>query len=308
MLTAALLIPLAAAESAGTLPAGSDVIYAGLGGATFNHMRQSDGQSVSSGERDRYLAGRLDLYFAHGLTDRLQLSAWAPVGAAVVLEDSAGLPCPSVAQSDDPDFQGYCNPTVSAGVAGVEGRFKLTGGAVDVTAGLAAAGDPWNAGTRGRYTALGHGTLGLAPALFVGRGFALGGRRSGVTAYGYYMWRFWPTLADEGALQGGSPPDRISGGLEWFVGWDHWTWQLGVQGAARPGGLQWDDSFAADYWPSSERWLALADSSVRAEVKASLALPKDSGLHIAVGQLLYSTNTAAWMTDFSVGVHRYFAP
>jgi len=298
------LLPHAFAESAGTLPAGSDVVYVGVGGATYASIELNEGAAVGEGERDRAYKLRLDGYYAHGLTDRLQLSVWAAPVSAGFVTDTAGLPCPDIGERGGA-YEGYCDLTLSAGEVGVQGRYRLTSGAWKVTAGLAALGDPWNAGTRGRYTAVGVGAFGLAPGLYLGRDFELGGRPSGVVAYGNYSWRVGPRLA-EGSLAGQTPPDIVGGGLEWRLGLGRWTAQVAVSGGTRLGGLLWDDDFMAQYWPTDERWLVIRDRYLKAEGKASLALSDTSGLHISAGRMLVAVNTSQTLTDAAVGVHKYF--
>jgi len=304
LLLAAGLTGDARAESAGTLPSGADVVYLGVGGATYASIDVNDGAAVSEGARDRAYKLRLDTYYAHGFTDRFQLSAWAAPAAAGFVTDTAGLPCPDIGERGGA-YEGYCDPTVSVGEVGVQARYRLSRGDWRVTAGLAALGDPWNAGTRGRYTAVGVGTLGLAPGLYLGRDFELGGRPSGVVAYANYIWRLTPTL-EEGSLAGQTPPDVAGGGVEWRLGFGRWTGQLAVAGGSRVGGLLWNEPFVDEYWPTDERWLALRDRYLKAEAKASLALGDSAGLHLSAGRMLLATNTSETLTDVAIGVHRYF--
>lgn len=300
----ALLGAPAAAESAGTLPAGAQVFYAGAGASSFGGVAYNEGAAGSDGERDRYLQLRLDSYYARGLSDRIQLSAWLNPLAAGLVFDTGGLPCPGLGDSEDPAFATYCDAVISAGELGVQGRYRALDGPVVATLGLAAVGDPWNAGSRGNYTAIGRGALGLAPGLYLGRDFHLGALPSGILAFATYTWRLYP-LIGEGPLAGETPTDLLVGGLEWRVGTGDFTWQLGLSGSRALGGLLWDETFAEVYWPSTDRWLVIRDSYLRVEGKASYALSERSGLHLALGRVFAAVNTPDDLVDLSLGVHVY---
>lgn len=256
------------------------MVYAGLGASTFQY-------GSSGAIRDRQLRSRVDLYAAHGFGP-VQLSFDAPLMAATVLE-RGHPPCPR---------EDYCETTVGAGEAGLHAFVALPAGPINASAGLGVRADPWNSGTRGRWTNLGQGTVS-------GVASVVGGATSGpwsLEAWAHYIAVVGREV--EGPLDGRLPSDAVSGGLN--LGWSGpVSVQLGVTGFSRTGGVEYQD-WVGVYSGAEDRWSALAYREIVARGKLSLPLGDTAGLHLGLGRVLVAANGPRDATDISLGLHRYW--
>jgi hypothetical protein len=302
------LAPAAQAESAAVLPAGGKVLYAGAGLNTYSRLRFADGSAADDGQLDRATRSRLDLYAASGLGTRFQVSAWLPVVRSTVPESGFGNdgrgPCPS---SDD-----FCEPILSVGTAGLQGRAQLLrqeSAPLDLSAGLALQSDLWNADVRSRYTAFGDGTVDLQPALYAGRGVALGATRLGLLGWGAYSWRRGRVIAEGSAGPFRAPGDDLRGGVELRVDpQGPLAVELGGRAYRRLWGLDWDGAYQSEYWPTQDRWTSLWYRDLALGGKLSVDLPRDLGLHLGAYRVVAVRNGPPDSWDLTLGVHRWFAP
>jgi len=284
LLTAALAAsPLPArAESAWLQPEGEAVGYVGLGLGTF-------AVGASGLPRDRQLRSRLDTYAAFGLPRGLQLSVDAPLMHNRALQDPALGPCPAAA----------CAPVSTVGEVGVHLRAPLWSGGSRGVAGLGLRTDAWNVGTRDRWTNAGLGSTALVGSL-VGEG-GRGPWGAGAAAHYSLVFGRPSTVGD-----GGRWPADLASGSAWLARQQgaHRI-EIGLQGAARLGGLEYDD-WVQPYLTASDRWAALAWRALQAQAKWSLALGPDAGLHLGLSRVIAQANGPADLTDLSLGLHRRF--
>jgi len=291
---------LAHAESPQVLPKGADVAYAGLGASSFAAIQANKGSVLNSGARDRLLALRVDTYYARGLTDRIQIAAFAPVVHSRVFDRAGVAPCPRDTE--------YCDAITTVGEVGLQGRWQATRGPLNAVVSLAAVADPWNRGTRGRYTAVGQGSVGLIPGVVLGTEAPIRSVTVGIVGYAHYVFRIARRVDEGPAGPLKAPGDVLYGGLEARAKVKKITTQIGLTGDNRFGGLLWDSDYASFYFPTEDRWGVLRYRRLRAEVKVSVELPQSMGLHMAVGRVVAGVNTPPDVVDVSIGVHRYFAP
>lgn len=297
-------LSVAHAESGWTLPEGAHVLYGGLGANTFSQLRfvdDAEGQQTI----DRGLRTRLDLYGATGLTDRLQLSAYVPVVHARVIDTVDRGPCPDgVGSSTEAD---YCDPFTTVGAPAVQARYAAVTEPLRLVAGLAVAGDPWNASKRGRYVGYGDAVVDLQPSLIVARSWTLGATELGLLGRGAYTWRFSRLIEDSPAGPFRAPGDD----LRWLAE-VHLappgpvSVEMGLHGLERLWGLDWDGSYQAAHFPTLDRWTTLYYKHVAAGAKISVGLSETMGLHLGASRVISVRNGPPDTLDFSVGVHRYF--
>jgi len=280
----------AAAESAGTLPAGAAVVYGGLGVGTFHY-------GSSGAIRDRQWRTRADLYGAYGVSDRLQLSLDGPFVVNGVQDDPAEGPCPTEGYEGD-----YCDTTVSLGEIGLHARYRFTDGP-KLVAGLGVRTDAWNADTRQRWTNAGLGTTSLVGSLIGGHDW----ESFGLVAAAHYRLTFG-RVVDAGLGEVDLPGDEIVGQLEARVPAGPVELHASVGGVSRLAGVEYGDEYIDYYRLTEDRWASLRYRALRAEAKVSVPLGDFAGLHVAAGRVLIAANGPRDATDLSVGVHRYLPP
>ena len=268
------------AESAWLQPEGEGVGYLGVGLGTF-------AVGASGLPRDRQLRARLDTYAAFGLKRGLQLSFDAPLAHNWVQQAPGLGPCPSAA----------CAPVTTVGEAGAELRAPLWSGRSRGVVGLGLRSDAWNIGTRDRWT-----NAGLASTSAVAVLVAEGGRGP-VSAVGWA--RYALVFGRPSTVPGGGrwPADLASAGAAGAVQAGAHRVELGLGGAARLGGLEYDD-WVQPYLNAPDRWAALAWRALVVQGKWSLALGPDMGLHLGVSRVVAQANGPADLTDLSLGLHR----
>ena len=283
----AALVAIVHAESAGTLPGRSSVLYAGPGVTTYGHLQTSGGVS----DVPDAMQARLDIYTALGLTERVQLAAYLPLVYSMAFADAC---------------KGGCEPVIGVGHAGVQARVKALQDPLQLTAGLGVSSSAWLAPSRGRYTTVGEPTTDVQPALYVGRDVPLGKASGGLVLFGMYTWRLstWDSALSEDA-----PRDDVRGGVELHVTTGPVTVMAGAWTLQRLGGAQFDfeDPLFVEAFATDERWAALDYDAVSVGGKLSVALPKDMGLHIALNRVAWVHNGPSDAMDVSLGVHKYFA-
>ncbi len=293
------------AETADALPDGSQVVYAGLGFNTFKRLQFGEFDGSEAQELDTALRTRLDMYWAMGLADRLQISAALPLVHSMVLDSDDRGPCPDLFEDED-----YCKGFFRPGQLSVAGRYQLVRRKVSLAGDLSLRGDPWNGDLRGRYTAYGEGTVDLQPGATLDWDADLGGDWAlRLVGAGAYTFRFSRLNDDGSAGSFRAPADHISGLAELQVmppGPVSVT--LGSAGMQRLWGLDWDAAYQEDYFPTQDRWTVLWYKQVAAYGKVSIDLPKDIGLHVGAGRVLRVRNGPPDMWDFTVGVHKYYGP
>jgi len=295
LIAALLSAPAACAESAHTLPGGAATVYAGAGLGTF--------QYGSSGlSRDRQWRARVDLYGAYGLSDRLQLSLDAPLVRNWVQDDPGEGPCPTGAYEGD-----YCDPVTGAGEAGLHARYRLVQGPPRLVAGLGVRGDPWNAGTRGRWTNAGLGCVSAVASLIAGVDGSAGGVGLGAVANGHYRLTLGRAV-DAGLGEVALPADEVSAALEGWAARDALRFGLGLGYVARLWGVEYGDDYVDHYRHVQDRWASLQYRALRGEARASWAIAEAAGLHLAAGRVLIAANGPKDALDVSLGMHRYFSP
>ena len=308
MLLSLLLTLLAArAESPGTLPGGAAVVYTGAGVTTFNRLTQ-DGEVQL---RDREVRLRGDLYGSVGLTDRLQLSASAPLVASFVVDNPDELPCPGLLQSE-----GYCDSYVTVGQGRAELRYGVRRGAPWLTLGAAADVDRWNHERRGQYNSAGSGRTVLEGLAVVGAETGLGGWAVRGLVLGAYGRSLGPEVSSSVEAGSGQDPivvqapgDTVRGSVEVRGHRDGLAVELGGHVVQRLSGVDLDGDWVQDWFlTSQDRWNVLRYRGVAVSGKVSLELPGSSGLHVGAHRLVAVDNGASNTTDVSVGWHRYFAP
>ena len=307
LLSLALLVALASAESPGVLPRGSEVIYSGVGFSTFSALQQTDaaGQSETV-ERDRELRPRVDLYGSFGLTDGLQVSASVPVVGSVIAEDAAVGPCPELLQSE-----GYCESYLTVGEARLDARYGVMRKRTKLTAGLAAMVDNWNTNRRGQYNSAGTGRTQLEALVITGGTVKAGDWKLRGLVLGAYAYAVAPSVTPTG---GGpavkAPGDSVRASVEGRADAPGpLAFELGVHAQQRITGVALDGAWVDDWFRSSlDRWNVLQYGAIALSGKVSLDLPNSIGLHAGVSRAVAVSNGAADLTDVSVGWHRYFAP
>lgn len=307
MLSLALWILGAQAESPGVLPKGAAVVYAGGGGTTFGTLRQTTAAGTTEVvDRDRELRPRLDLYGSLGLTEGLQLSASVPVVASWVADDPALLPCPDLLQSE-----GYCESYVTVGQARADARYGLLRDGPQLTVGLAAEMDAWNAERRGQYNSAGSGRTAIEALVVTGGEVPAGDWRLGGLMLGAYAYSIAPSVTPTaGGPAIKAPGDHVRARVEGrAVSPGPLSFEVGVHAIQRLSGVDLDPAWVSDWFVSSlDRWNVLQYGAISVSGKVSVALPKDMGLHLGVARTVAVENGPADLTDVSLGWHRYFAP
>ena len=297
-------ISIASAESAQTLPAHSQVVYAGLGLNTYEQLQFTDGTGSEDQTLDRGLRTRLDLYGAMGLHERLTLSAILPVVHSTVLDDDDRGPCP-----DGQPFDDFCTAFTTLGPSALGLRFRATSSPLVLTAGISAGGDPWNSGVVGRYTSISDAALGLRPELLAERAFELsGGYGLGLLTAGAYRYVFGSDAPDGTAGSFTTPADEFQWQGELHVKTPHKVRiEVGAKGMHRLWGLDWDEAYQVGYFPTDDRWRVLWYRQVEATAKLSLELPADMGLHLGMSRVVQVRNGPPDTVDITLGVHRFFS-
>jgi hypothetical protein len=302
MLLLLMLAGPAQAESAGTLPKGSEVVYTGLGFTTFSQLDQGGGIT----ERDRELRTRLDLYGSLGLTDALQLSLSAPVVYSTIADDPDNLPCPGLLPGE-----GYCESYATLGQARLDARYGLVNKQGKVTVGLAADVDRWNQGRRGQYNSAGSGRTAAEAFLVTGGEVPAGDWKLSGLLLGGYTHSFAPdaTSAD-GTITVKAPGDTLRGSVELRAKTPTpVAIELGAHRLQRLNGVELDGAWVGDWFFSSrDRWNVLQYSHWAGSAKVSIDLPDNMGIHVGASRVLAVENGPADLMDVSVGWHRYFAP
>lgn len=296
------LATLAWAESPSTLPAGSKVLYSGLGVSTFSQLDQGGGTTA----RDRAVKPRLDLYGSMGLTERVQLSLSAPLAMGFVVDAPDRLPCPNLLQDEN-----YCSTWATVGPARLDGRVALLRSTFQATAGLALGGDPWNRGIRGRYNSPGTGTPHAEAFAVVGPQVPMGDWSLGLVGVGAFAYSLAPraTSAD-GTVTVRAPGDQVRASGEVrvkppapvaFEAGVHWMKRLSGVPLAGTWGQQW-------FPTTKDRWNVLQTELLVGSAKVSIDLPQSMGIHVGASWLWASAEAPSDLVDLSVGWHRYFAP
>lgn len=295
----------AQAETASTLPGGSQVLYGGLG-ATHSRMLQFRDDAEGRQQIDPGLRVRADLYGAAGLSDRVELSAYLPVAHGRVLDSDSRGPCPGgVGNATEPD---YCDAWTTVGAPFVQARWGLLQGPLLLTPALGVGGDPWNAGLRGRLVTPSDAVVDVVPGLYLGGGTDLGGLRLDLVGKGAWAVRLGRQV-DGAAGSFTAPADEIR-----WAGEVHLApspkakVELGLHGLNRLWGADWDGAYQSTYFTSPDRWTSLWYRQVAVTAKVSLALSETMGLHVGGGRVVAVRNGPPDTLDITVGVHRYFAP
>jgi hypothetical protein len=264
------------------------VLYGGLGVGSFEYG--------SSGLiRDRQVRGRVDTFAARGLGAAWELRGGLPLFRTGVIEDPGRGPCPG---TDD-----YCAPTAGAGEAWVGLRRGLVDRGVQALVEVGAFGDPWNAGTRGRWTNIGQGTGGGAVALVVGGDTRLGDGRIGVVGVARHRLIVGRAHPDSAVRL---PADELGGAVEVWAQRGRWRPELSVSSLGRLGGLDYGAEWVETWRPQADRWAALRYREVAARAKLSIDLAEGTGLHVSAGRVFAAWSGPRDATDLSVGVHRYW--
>ncbi len=283
------LLTFANAESADTLGRGDKVVYAGVGGSTF--------QYGSSGElRDRQGRARLDTYASMGLGPRFQLAVDLPLVRTGILIDHADRPPCSQDRTDD-----WCAPVTTLGESGLHGRVRIGGGSRRGALDLGLRSDLWNAWQRARWTNAGQGATTLVSSGVFGQ--KLG--PADLTVYGRYGFVIGQAVELDSGLTERLPYDWVAGGLQLGLPTGPVWSQASVTGWSRLGGEDFGASWT-DTYPSEWIWSGLAYRELRGELKTSAPLGQAAGLHVAVGRVLLAANGPRDAWDASVGVHRYW--
>jgi hypothetical protein len=290
------------AESAGTLPKGSEVIYAGLGLTTFAKLDRGNGVE----DRDREVRPRLDLYGSLGLTERLQISLSVPVVYSTVIDDPDAQPCGVFYPEPT-----YCDAYMTLGSARLDSRLALLRKKTKLTAGLAANVDRWNAARRGQFNSAGSGRSNIEPLLVAGTSVDAGKWNIGGLALGAFALSLGEeTTSADGSITLRSPPHSIRGSVE--VRADApgpLALELGWHINQRLGGVPMDSAWVDDwFWPSKDRWNVVQYSSQALSGKVSIDLPQNMGVHVGVGRVVAVEYGPPDTTDVSIGWHRYFKP
>ena len=302
MLSLLLFVGAAHAESAGTLPKGSEVVYTGLGFTTFSQLDQGGGIA----ERDRELRTRLDLYGSLGLTDALQLSLSAPVVHSTIADDADNLPCPDLLPGE-----GYCESYVALGQARLDARYGLVRKQAKVTLGLAADVDRWNQARRGQFNSAGSGRTAAEAFVVTGAEVPAGDWRLSGLVLGGYTHSFAPdaTSAD-GSITVKAPGDSVRGSVELRAKTPApVAFEVGAHRLQRLSGVDLDDAWGGDWFFSSkDRWNVLQYSHWAGSLKVSVDLPQDMGIHVGASRVLAVENGPTDLMDLSIGWHKYFSP
>lgn len=291
VLLTALFSGFARAEFAGTIPAGSAVVYAGPGLTTYAHL--SVDTAPPGGALDRALQSRLDLYGAYGLTDHVQLAVSLPVVYSTVATHDSNC-------SGSSDF---CTPVAGVGQAGVQVRYRLVGSPLYVTGALGLQSGAWLAAERGRFTMPGEATTDIEPVLLLGKDVQMGKVRGGVVASAQYTFRL-ETYAEE--VSPSVPADDVRAAVEVKVAPGSWEFEVGAATYQRLGGDTFSSTSPA--WPTDDRWAALDYDNVQVHGKVSYALPGNLGVHAAVSRVVWVRNGPPDAMDVAIGVHKYWAP
>jgi len=302
LLASSLLSTSARAESPGTLPAGSKVVYAGGGFTTFNSLTQGDEVVV----RDRELRFRGDLYGSLGLTERFQLSMSVPLVYSTIADNPDELPCPDLLASED-----YCASYFTVGQARLDGRVAITQKKVKLTGGVAADVDAWNAGRRGQYNSAGSGRSVVEAFAVAGGGVPVGDWRLRGLLLGGYGHALAPDITSaNGDTTLKALGNHIRGSAELRAkAPGPVAFELGVHGFRRLSGADLDTAWVQDWFMTSpDRWNVLAYRQLSGSAKVSIDLPDNQGIHIGAARVLSVDNGPTNLTDVSVGWHRYFAP
>lgn len=296
-----ILSTLALAESPGTLPGGSKVIYAGGGLTTFNALEQGGEAQV----RDRELRFRGDVYGALGLSDRFQVSASVPLVYSSIIDNPDEMPCPNVLASE-----GYCDSYVTVGQARLEGRAALVQSKLKLTTGVAADVDNHNAGRRGQFNSAGSGRTVLEGFAVAGSGVPVGDwRLRGLVVGGYGQ-----SLAEEVSSRTGDTVKAMGNHVRGSVELRAKTpgpvaFEVGAHGFRRLSGVDLDGAWVSEWFLiTQDRWNVLAYRQVAGSAKPSIDLPRNQGLHLGVMRVLSVENGPTNTTDVALGWHRYFAP
>lgn len=293
---------LAVAESPGTLPAGSRVVYAGGGYTSFSELDQ--GGTVV--ERDRGQRMRADLYGSAGLTERFQLSASVPLVYSQVADDPSLAPCPELLPAE-----GYCDRYFTVGQARLDGRVALTQDRLKLTGGLAAEVDAWNQDRRGQYNSAGTGRTVLEAFAVAGGGVPVGGWRMRGLVLGGYGQSLAPEVTSaDGETTVKALGNHLRGSAELRAKTPGpVALEVGVHGLRRLSGVDLDTAWAQDWFPASkDRWNVLAYRQLSGSAKVSVDLPHSQGLHVGGSRVLSVDNGPTDLFDVSVGWHKYFAP
>lgn len=301
MLLGLLFLLSARAESPGTLPGGSKVIYTGVGVTSFNRLTQNGEVRV----RDREVRPRGELYGSLGLTDRLQLSASVPLVGSFVVDNPDELPCPDLLADE-----GYCETYVTAGQGRLDLRYNLVRNQPLVTVGVAADVDNWNINRRGQYNSAGSGRTMLEGLGIVGGQTSAGGWQLQGLVLGAFGYALAPeaTSAD-GSISVKAPGDTVRASVEGRAYKNGVAFELGGHLVQRLSGVDLDDDWVDDWFRDSlDRWNVLRYRGISVSAKVSVDLPNNSGLHIGAHRIVSVANGASNTTDVSVGWHRYFAP
>lgn len=297
-----LLVGAAQAESAGTLPEGSQVVYTGLGLTTFSALDQGSGVV----ERDRGLRTRLDLYGSLGLTDAMQLSLSAPVIYSTVADDPDNLPCPNLLPGE-----GYCESYATLGQARLDGRYGLVRKKAKATLGVAIDVDRWNRARRGQYNSAGSGRTTTEAFLIAGGDLPVGAWTLSGLMLGGYTRSFAPdAISADGTMTVRAPGDTVRGSIELRARPPApFTVELGAHTVQRLSGVPLDGDWVGDWFFSDkDRWNVLQYSHWAGSLKATVDLPDNMGVHIGASRVLAVDNGPADLMDVSIGWHRYFAP
>lgn len=288
-LLAVALAVVALADSARPLPAEGRVVYGGVGGGAFQY-------GASGRIRDPQVRGRIDTFAARGLGQGWELRGGVPLVRAGAVEDPLRGPCPG--EGD------YCATTTGVGEAWVGLRRGLVDRGWQALVEVGAFGDPWNAGTRGRWTNIGLGTGGGAAALVVGVEGAAGETRIGAVGSARYRLVVGRAHPDSAVRL---PADDASGALELWAQRGRWRPEVAVSSLGRLGGLDYGDAWVRTWRPQADRWAALRYREVVGRVKLSIDLAEGTGLHVSAGRVLAAWSGPRDATDVGVGVHRYWS-
>lgn len=274
------------------LPEGAETVYVGAGVGTFR-------TGMSGFTRDRQIQLRAAGFAAVGLPGQLEASVSVPVVASFVVEDPEQGPCPAV---------DYCATTVSVGTIAVGVRRQLFTSPLPVSVGLAVYGDPWNAGTRSRWTNVGQGIVGGGLTAATGVGGELGESALGLDLTAGW----WPTFGREAVSQSGqtrrAPVGPATGSLAGWLRRGDWTVALATRGQQRLGGVPYGGEWVNEWRQTEDRWSINRYGELRAEAKLSWAFADGWGLHASVGRSLLVQAGPPDLWDGGLGVHRYWAP
>lgn len=302
MLIFATMLGMAQAESPSVVSMGTGVVSAETRLITSGTLQQTGGPL----SWDPVVQPQVAMAGTLGLTHRLQAHASLPIVASWVANNPAQAPCPGTLSTE-----AFCEGFLAAGSARVELRYGLLRRPTQLTAGLAATGDPWNASRRGQRNAVGTGRTHVESLVVTGRQFD---RRDwtiqglALVAYGRALSPRVSSLAGSTVLR--APADTLRASVEGEVDPPGaMVFDLGLHWAQRLGGVDLDEHWRAQWLGASlDRWNVLASRSLSVSGRAAVALASGNGIHLRLARTVLAANGPGDQTELGLGWHKVFSP